>query len=140
MGKSPVLNITDLVQFKVVVPSRNITSPDYINRVKCFRVGTADTEDLFASSTLLNAPGTGLPTGHQTPLTGSQPILYKKKLGAGAFGVAKYVWNATSGDEYVVKRPLQKLIDGGQVDEESWRNEAKVMRGLSHVSTVPGAF
>lgn len=33
------------------------------------------------------------------------------------------------GDEYVVKRPLQKLINSGKVNKESWRNEAEIMRG-----------
>ena len=136
-GKPPVLNITDLVQFKIIVPPRDITSPDYINRVERFRVGMADPENLFASIILLSAPGTRLPTEQQTPLTGSRPILYKKKLGAGTFGVVRYVWNVTTGDEYVVKRPLQKLINSGKVDEGSWRSEARIMRGLSHVSTAP---
>lgn len=84
-GKPPVLNITDLVQFKVIVPPRDIASSDYIDRVKSFRVGTTDPEDLFASFVLLSSPGTRLPTGQQTPSTGSHPILYKKKLGAGRF-------------------------------------------------------
>ena len=135
-GKPPVLNITDLIQFKVIVPPRDITLPDYIDKVTRFRAGTADPEDLSASFILLSAPGTRLPTGQQTPLTDASPILYKKKLGAGAFGVVKYTWNVTTGDEYVVKRPLQKLINSGQVDEISWRNEAEIMRGISHVSTT----
>ena len=126
-GKPPVLNITDLIQFKVIMPPHDITSPDYIDRVQKFRVGTANPKGLFASFILQSAPGTKLPTGQQTPLTGSHPILYKKKLGAGAFGVVKYVWNVTTGDEDVVKRPLPKLISSGKVDEEIWKREADII-------------
>ncbi|MCJ1424194.1 hypothetical protein MMC29_002081 [Sticta canariensis] len=60
-GKPPVLNITDLVQFKVIVPPRDITSPDYIDRVKRFRMGTADPDELFASFIIQSAQGTRLP-------------------------------------------------------------------------------
>ena len=112
-GKPPVLNITDLVEFKVIVPPLDITSLDYMDRVKYFRVGTADPENLFASI-ILSAPNIKFPTGQQTPLKSSRPILYKKKLGAGSLGLMKYVWNVKTGDEYVMKRLLQKLIDSGQ--------------------------
>lgn len=70
-GKPPVLNITDLVQFKFIVPPHDITSPDYVGRVEKFRVGKADPDDLFASFILRSRPGTRLPSGQQTPSTGS---------------------------------------------------------------------
>ena len=56
-GKPPILNITDLVQFKVVVPHRSITSPEYIDKVKKFRMGTGDPESLFASLIIQGAQG-----------------------------------------------------------------------------------
>ena len=141
-GKPPILNITDLIQFKVIVPQRDFKSLDYINKVKKFRLGTADPEDLLASFIIQSAQGTRLPTGQQTPSTGSRsrPILYKKQLGKGTFGVVKYVWNLRTRQEYVVKRPLQKLINSGNVDEKSWREEAEIMQSISHVSTGIPAF
>lgn len=134
-GKSPILNITDLVQFKVIVPDRDITSLEYMDKVKKFRVGTADPENLFASIIIQSAQVTRLPTGQQTPSTGSRssPMLYKELLGKGTFGVVKYIWNVTTREEYVIKRPLPKLIKSGNFDEKSWREEAEIMRNISHV-------
>ncbi|EJT79579.1 hypothetical protein GGTG_04664 [Gaeumannomyces tritici R3-111a-1] len=39
---TPILNITDLLQFKVIVPHRDFASPGYIEKVDKFRLGTAD--------------------------------------------------------------------------------------------------
>lgn len=137
-NKPPVLNVTGKVQFKVVVPPRDITSQDYINRVARFRQGTADHEDLFASLVLRSAPGTQPPTGTDTPSRLSvDPVLYKKKLGEGAFGVVTYVWNATTGEEYALKEPLEKFIKSGQVITKNWKKEAEIMGRISHVSAAP---
>ena len=49
----------------------------------------------------------------------------------------------TTGDEFVVKRPLQKLINSDKVDHEIWRSEAEIMQSVSHVriaSGVPNYF
>lgn len=137
-GKHPILNITDFIQFKVIVPRRDFTSPDYIEKVKQFRVGTEDPENLFASLIIRSLQGTRLPTGQQTPSTGarSRQILYKEELGEGAFGVVTYVWNVTTREEYVVKSPLQKLMKTGQVNKNSWRKEAKIMGSISHEHIV----
>ncbi|KAK3336820.1 kinase-like domain-containing protein [Cercophora scortea] len=137
-GRYPILNITDLVQFQVIMPCRDFMSPDYIEKVKQFRVGTGDPENLFASLIIRSAQGTRLPTGQQTPPTGprSGPILYKERLGKGSFGVVMYVWNVATRDEYVVKKPRQKLIDTGKVSMESWTNEFNIMRSISHEHIV----
>ena len=97
-GKSPILNITDRLQFKVIVPPRDFAFPDSINRVKRFRVGMADPVKLFASFIIQSAQGTRLPTGQQAPSTGSRsrPILYRKGIGTGHFGAVTYVWNVTT--------------------------------------------
>lgn len=141
-GKPPILNITDTVQFKVIVPHRDSTSSGYIDKVKKFRMGTADPEGLLASFIIDSGKGTRLATGQQTPPTDSQssPTLYQKYLVRGAFGAVKYVWNMTTREEYVVKKPLKKLINNGKVDEESWREEAEIMRSISHVRTGISAF
>ena len=100
-------------------------------------MGMEDPENLFASLIIRSVQGTRLPTGQQTPSTGprSRPILYKQSLGQGSFGVVMFVWNVATREEYVVKTPLQKLIDSGGVDQESWMKEASIMRSISHVST-----
>ena len=76
-GKPPILNLTNLVQFKVILPLREYTSPEYIDRVRKFRLGTEDPENLFASLIIQSAQGTRLPSGQQTPSMGcrSRPIL-----------------------------------------------------------------
>jgi hypothetical protein len=137
-NKPPVLNVTGDVQFKVVVPPRDITSQDYIDRVARFRQGTADPEDLFASLVLRSAPGTQPPTGtHTAPRLSDGPALFEKKLSEGAFAVVTYVWNATTGEEYALKEPLEKFIKSGQVITMDWKREAEVMGGISHVSAAP---
>ena len=47
----------------------------------------------------------------------------------------RYVWNLTTREEYVVKRPLRKLIKSGKVDLKSWSIEAGILQTISHVST-----
>jgi hypothetical protein len=137
-GKAPILDISDFVQFQVFVPHHDIKSPDYIDKVKRFREGTADPGEHFADLILHNAPGTRLPTGQKTPLTNShsRPIVYQEELGRGAYGVVEYKWNVTTGDEYVVKRPLPKLIENKGVNIKSWQDEAAIMKSVSHVSSA----
>lgn len=136
-GKPPILNITDLLQFKVIVPDHDYTSPEYIDKVKKFRTGTADPENLFASLIIQSAQGTQLPSGQQTPSRGprSRPILYKKQIGEGNYGVVIYMWSLTTREEYIVKQPLPKLIRSRNFAEKTWRKEAEIMRSVSHVST-----
>ncbi|KAF2843845.1 kinase-like protein, partial [Plenodomus tracheiphilus IPT5] len=135
-NKPPVLNITGSVQFKVVVPPRDITSQEYIDRVARFRQGTADPTDLLNSLVLRSAQGTQPPTGTHTAPKLSDPALVKKKLGEGAFGVVTYVWNATTGEEYALKEPLEKFIKSDQVKMKNWRKEANVMGRICHDHVV----
>ena len=65
----------------------------------------------------------------------SRPILYRKKLGKGVYGEVTYIWNLTTREEYVVKRPLAKLITSRTFGEEMWIKEAEIMRSISHVGT-----
>ena len=54
-GKPPILNITDLLQFKCIVPDHDYASPEYLDKVKRFRTGTGDPENLFASLIMQSA-------------------------------------------------------------------------------------
>lgn len=121
-GKPPILNLTDLVQFKVILPHHDYTSPEYIDRVRKFRLGTGDPENLFASLIIQSAQGTRLPSGQQTPSmdSRSRPILYRKQAGKVNYGVVIYVWNLTTKEEYVMKRPLAKLIKSRTFSEKMW--------------------
>ncbi|KAL8927683.1 MAG: hypothetical protein Q9172_001243 [Xanthocarpia lactea] len=137
-GKPPILNITDLLQFKVIVPDRDYACPEYVDKVNKFRTGTGDPENLFASLIIQSGQGTRLPSGQQTPLTGprSGPNFYKERIGNGAFGVVIYVWNLTTREEYVLKQPLAKLVKSRTISEKSWRKEAEIMGSISHEHIV----
>lgn len=95
-----------------------------------FRQRTADPGDLFASLHVFSGAGTRLPTGTHTPLTRSSPIFYKKEIGRGQFGVVTYVWNVTTREKYVIKEPTGDNLTA--LELTSWKNEARVMRGISH--------
>ncbi|KAI8955287.1 kinase-like domain-containing protein [Xylaria longipes] len=128
----PVLNIADHVQFKVIMPPRDITSPDYIDRVKKFRETTADPDELLSSLIIQSTQSTRLPTGQRTPLESPQPVLFKENIGEGGYGTVKYLWNVTTGDEYVAKTPLSVLIKTKKVKIEHWRTEADIMKSITH--------
>ena len=129
-NKALVLNLTDLVQFLLVIPPHDIASANYRRRVADFRKRTADPEDLFASLRVFSGPGTRLPTGTNTPLTRSSPISYKKEIGRGQFGVVTYVWNVTTREKYVVKEPTSDRLT--TLELMAWKKEARVMHGISH--------
>ena len=101
-----------------------------------FHLGTEDPKNMFASLIIQSAQGTRLPSGQQTPLKGSRsrPILYKKRIGEGVFGVVTYVWNLTTREEYVAKRPLDKLIRNRNFREKTWRTEADIIQSISHIN------
>jgi len=136
-GKHPILNITHHVQFEVFVPERDFTSPDYIEKVRKFRIGTAEPKDLLESLRLQTAQHTRLPSRQRTPSGrhSSRPILYKKTIGKGTFGEVIFVWDLKTREEYVVKRPRKNLVNSGMLEKDRWMKEAKIMEGISHVST-----
>ena len=125
-----VLNLTDLVQFLLVIPAHDVVSVDYRRRVAEFHNRTAEPEDLFASLRVLSGPITQLPTGMHTPLTPSIPIFYKKVIGMGRFGVVTYVWNVTTREKYVVKEPMKDRLTS--LELRSWKQEARMMHCISH--------
>lgn len=135
-GNSVILNVTDSVQFKVILPDHDYTSPEHVEKVKRFRMGRADPTDLFASTIIQSGQGTRFPSGHRTPSEGSRarPILYKKSLGKGSFGSVTYVWDLSTREQYVVKQPLDKHVRSSTYNEEDWRREAKIMESVKHVS------
>ncbi len=136
-GKPPILNITDRIQFMVIVPDHDYACPGYVDKVNKFRTGTGDPENLFASLIIQSGQSTRLPSGQQTPSRGprSGPGFYKQRIGNGAFGVVIFVWNLTTREEYVVKQPLPKLINSRTFSEKTWRKEVEIMESISHVST-----
>ncbi|ATY59333.1 protein kinase [Cordyceps militaris] len=131
--KYPVLRITNDLQFKVIVPTHDFTSPDYIEKVKKFLLGTAQAEDLLHSLVLQTGQRTQQPSGTRTPPTG--PVCYQRKLGEGAFGVVLFFWEINTGEEYVVKSPLESLRHD-PFTQEIFMSEAVIMRNISHEHIV----
>lgn len=62
-GRHSILHISGLIKFVVVVPDRDFTSPDYIEKVKRFRVGTTEADDLLQALKLQTAQSTRVPSG-----------------------------------------------------------------------------
>ncbi|KAG5975443.1 hypothetical protein E4U55_007671 [Claviceps digitariae] len=137
-GKAPILHITKLIQFKVLLPYHDITCPNYVNKVQRWRANTADPYQRLAALILQNVTETRLPSGEDTPLQGSEehPIVFTRVLGSGAFGEVTYAWNNTTGDEYVVKRPRTKHITNGDFNPRLWHKEATLMSSISHPHIV----
>ncbi|KAI1112120.1 kinase-like domain-containing protein [Nemania sp. NC0429] len=135
-GKLPVLNIGDAIKFQVFIPPRNLESQDYIERVKKFRLGTAQPGDLFSALNIQSTQNTRLQTGQESPTKSRDPIMFTKFLGGGSFGTVEYHCNLTIGVEYVIKQPLEKHRKSGRYDERNWRQEAKIMEGLDHPNIV----
>ncbi|KAL5120487.1 hypothetical protein ACEQ8H_001505 [Pleosporales sp. CAS-2024a] len=131
-GEAPILNITDGMQFKVIVPPHDIKSLNHIERVKEFLKGTADHEELFPSLSIRTTQNTRRPTGQQTPTkdSNSLPLLYREKIGSGSFGTVKYVWNGR--EDYVMKKPRKKSLKRNEYDKNAWRREIEIMRSISH--------
>ncbi|KAM3514900.1 hypothetical protein MY11210_001505 [Beauveria gryllotalpidicola] len=130
----PILDISEDVKFKVKVPKRDFSSPDYVEKVNKFRQGTADPEKLLASLKIPTVGGTLVHTGQQSPSDGqkSEGVFHTKELGRGSFGVVQYYWNVTTRDEFVVKTPTSHMA----IDRDSWKREASILKKLSHKHIV----
>ncbi|OAA36935.1 protein kinase [Beauveria brongniartii RCEF 3172] len=134
--KLPILEISNEVKFKVKVPKRDFSSPDYVEKVNRFRRGVADPAKLLDSVKIRTEGGTQVQTGQQSPLDGQKSklegVFHTKELGKGTFGVVEYFWNVASRDEFVVKKPTSKT----HFDMDMWKREAGILKKLSHKHIV----
>ncbi|KAH7010914.1 uncharacterized protein B0I36DRAFT_370180 [Microdochium trichocladiopsis] len=87
--RSIIITIPNIIAFQIVVPSQNIQTPDYVEKVKKFKEGCATAESLLAGMGLF--PPTRSHTGVHTP--GEGEIHLKTRLGHGGFGVVIHYWN-----------------------------------------------
>ncbi len=137
-GKVPVLKVVGGLQFRLVVPDHDNTSPIYLDNVAQFLEGAAAAEDLFTDVKIISRTRTELPTpgeAHTPTAQKSGRIYWKRELGRGAFAVVTYVWDVTSRAVYALKEPLPQAKEEGD-----WEREAQVMKGISHVSTPRWSF
>ncbi|KAK4151490.1 kinase-like domain protein [Chaetomidium leptoderma] len=128
--KAIVININKNLKFQIVAAHHDITSPGYIDNVNRFRQGTANAENLFGRLDLRSRPQTELASGAHTPGTG--PIVLRKHLGEGTFGVVTHLWDVSTADECALKEPSEGAIWKRWVSVDEWMEEARIMRLVSH--------
>ncbi|AEO63070.1 uncharacterized protein THITE_2107922 [Thermothielavioides terrestris NRRL 8126] len=133
-GKTIVVNVNRVLKFQIVVNEPALRSKDYINNVSQFWQGSVDAENLLDSLGLRTQPPTERGSGIQTPGTGS--IFLEKDIGEGSFGVVRYLWNVSTGEECVIKQPSQKAIRERRVNPAAWEREASIMKRISHDHVV----
>ena len=121
------VNIAQWYDFRLWVPSRKIDCPAYREKVDRFRRGTAGAENLFNELKIRTEPPTELGSRARTPSDLTRPIVIKKPIGRGGFAEIFSYWNAETGDEWAVKRPLKNW------KRAAWKQEADIMRRVSHV-------
>ncbi|KAK4137208.1 kinase-like protein, partial [Trichocladium antarcticum] len=125
-----VVQASLLLQFRIVVHIKEI-SHSLVRSVEHF-LRERPAESLLADLGFRILPRTEAPTGAHTPKSG--PILLSMgELGRGAFGVATRWWDVSTGREFARKRPLLQLCEE---DRRAWREEAKLLRKLSHEHIV----
>lgn len=119
------------LQFRIFVTHHDLAAPVYAQNIERFRQGTADPGVLLHGVRLESGPPTQLHSGAQSPI--KRPILlHLGQIGQGGFGIVSRHWNVSTGKEYACKRPL-----GKKYNKESWEQEIRIMRRISHVSKVP---
>ncbi|KAL2256261.1 hypothetical protein VTK26DRAFT_1918 [Humicola hyalothermophila] len=103
-----VITINENLKFQIVVARHDINSPQYIDNVNRFRQGTANAENLFRRLDLHSRPQTERASRAHTPGTG--PIVLRKKLGEGTFGVVTYLWDVSTAEECALKELSRRAI------------------------------
>ncbi|GAB1311971.1 hypothetical protein MFIFM68171_02181 [Madurella fahalii] len=129
-----LIYLHDNLCFRTVVPPRDHHSEDYRTRVAQFRQGaTVDPHELPLTGLGLDGGEStaGVDTGVQTPSEGAI-WLWRKTLGQGAFAVVTRVSNVSTGVDYARKQPA----DSAYCDLERWRQEARLLRRISHEHIV----
>jgi hypothetical protein len=132
--KSVVINVNESLKFQIVVSHHDITSEQYVDNINRFRQGVASMDNLLGQLDLRSRPQTERASGAQTPGTG--PIVLKKVLGMGAYGVVSHVWDVSTGEEHALKEPSMKAVRAGKVEDDMWKKEARIMGQISHVSST----
>lgn len=131
---SIVINVHDTLKFQIVVSDHEIQSAQYVDNINRFRQGAASMDNLVSQIHLRSRPQTELASGAETP--GTDPIVLKRELGRGAFGVVSYIWDVSTGEEHALKEPSVEAIRAGKVKYDAWKNEARIMGQISHVSSA----
>ncbi|KAM4055713.1 kinase [Hirsutella rhossiliensis] len=132
--KAITASLNSFLGFRIVVSKLDLASQSYIENVESFRRGSASPEKLLHRLDLTSRPRTEPASGARTPGTG--PVILKRLLGEGSFGIVSHAWDVSTGAEYALKMPSKKAIRERRVDLEAWRNEAAIMGKISHGNIV----
>ncbi|KAK1773538.1 period-4 [Copromyces sp. CBS 386.78] len=129
--KSPIIvKVSSSLQFRLVVPQHDVQSRSYRDKVDRFLAGRADADPLFGLGQIgiLSQLGTEVPSGVQTrALKPTAPVTLTKELGRGSFAVVYRVWNVRTGEQYALKRPIDRSFDAA-----AWKREALILRRIDH--------
>ncbi|KAK5997509.1 Serine/threonine-protein kinase Chk2-like protein [Cladobotryum mycophilum] len=131
--KTVVLQFNESLKFRIAVPRRDIASQAYIDQVDWFRHRTSDSHDIFASLRLQNRTQTFAALRQydaSTPRLSTAQVLLTRPIGEGTYGEVIHVWNASTGEQYALKKPCQQADELGV---DVWRSEAQILAGLKHV-------
>ncbi|KLU90070.1 CAMK protein kinase [Magnaporthiopsis poae ATCC 64411] len=127
---SIAISVLPTLRFQIVARSFDRNSEAFRAKVDKFRAGSGGLEEMLEGAGI--RPATRLPTAAQTPT--KNKLTLTKYLGQGGFATVRQVWDASTGRQYVCKQPREdKQSDG---DLEQWRNEASLMRHISHPGIV----
>ncbi len=130
--KAIVVNLADYSQLLIKIPRRDISSPEYRNKVDRFRQGTnASPEALLVRDLQIKSRvATAQPSNAATPLKERDMKILVSHLGQGNFATVSHYWNAETGKEFVEKTP-RNLDDYAR---RVWEEEANILRQIRHVS------
>ncbi|KAK3335134.1 checkpoint kinase [Cercophora scortea] len=132
--KSIVVDVADILRFRLVVPQYDVSSKSFRDKVDRFRAGTMDAQhvlDLGRMGPLSQVNTTG-PSGAQTPAPGpGKPATVYKELDMGGFGIVSHVWDVRTGEQYALKQPRKDSGYGAQ-----WEREIAIMKRISHKHIV----
>ncbi|EGX94716.1 protein kinase [Cordyceps militaris CM01] len=124
-----VIRVGLKLSFYLVPETQSMPQTEYKMKVDNFRQGSGTAQALFASiNTRLQCqpqPVVGAIASKQ------DPIYQEMVIGKGAFGRAKYMWNVSTGEEMVLKEPInESTISPAWL--QRWKEEAYTMRKLHH--------
>ncbi len=126
-----VINLLEDLRFTVVVPSHEVASQSYVDKVTTFHQGTLGADGLVRRLNIRSRPQTEAGGGIHTPGVGSIGI--RDVVCRGAFGVVTRVWDVSTAGVYAVKEPCESAIADGRIRVKDWRDEARLHSSVSHV-------
>ncbi|KAJ6786320.1 hypothetical protein PWT90_09331 [Aphanocladium album] len=127
LGPGPVIiKVNSELSFCLIPQRHDVTDFEYSRKVQYFCQGLGNTSQLFNSVNLKLYSASEPPQGANLFL--QQPMYLEKPLKSGGWGLITYRCNVSTGDEAVVKRPIEEHED----DQADWSHEAHCMRILEH--------